>query len=132
MATAFNRSFEFIRLDYGADRFDRNGDPVPATVTSRTVRGTVQPLSGKDTVPADIASRNSGAVKVYSTERLDFRSVDGECRGFVRCGDFLYELMDELPYQYLVPITHWKYIASLVPPQEIPAEFVVTDNDPGF
>ena len=133
MATAFNRSFEFIRLDYGSgDRYDRDGNPVSASVTSRVVRGTVQPINGKDTVPAEIASRNSGAVKVYASERLDFRSVDGHCRGFVKCGDFLYELMDELPYQYLVPITHWKYIASLVPPQEMPAELVVTENDPGF
>lgn len=132
MGTVFNRAFEFVSLTYGSAKYDRNGDPVSATVATRTVKGTIQPLNGKDTVPAAVASRNTGSVKVYSTERLDFRSVDGESRGFVRCGGYLYELMDELPYQNLGPITHWKYIASLVPPQEMPAELVVTDNDPGF
>lgn len=124
MATVFNLSFEFIRLVYGTSRYDSNGDLVMATVETMEIRGSVQPVTGKDTVPDKIASRNSGAVKVYASERLDFRSVDGECRGFVRCGDFVYELMDELPYQNLGPIKHWKYMASLVPPQEMPPELI--------
>ena len=128
MATVFNRSFDFIVLHYGASKYDRNGDPVSATMTSRVVRGTIQPVSGKDTVPDSIASRNTGAVKIYSTERLDFRMVDGENRGFIRCGDFVYELMDELPFQNLSPIKHWKYMASLVPPQEMPAELEINGN----
>lgn len=117
MATLFNRSFEFIALPK-AQR-DVYGKVVPAQATTRTVRGTVQPLNGKETVPAVAASRNTGTVKVYSTERLEFRSEDGNGQGFVRCGGYLYELVDELPNLNGL-IEHWKYIACLVPPSQVP------------
>ena len=130
VATVFNRSFEFIRI--GQTTHDDEGSPIPGTPETRTVRGTVQPISGKDTVPDSAASRNTGSVKVYSSERLDFRSVDGNGRGFVKCGDMLYELMDELPFQNMGSISHWKYIACLVPPHMEPAELFVTEDDPGF
>lgn len=130
MATVFNRSFEFIRIPKTVH--DDEGRPVPGVVTRRTVMGTVQPINGKDTVPDSVASRNSGSVKVYSSERLDFRDMDGEGRGFVKCGDYLYELMDELPYQNMGDISHWKYIACLVPPHMEPAELFVTNDSPGF
>lgn len=101
---------------------DLRGNPVYEGEKSvRSVRGTVQPLNGKETVPAIAASRNTGTVKVYSTERLDFRAEDGTALGYVMCGGFLYEIVDELPYQNLGPIKHWKYIACLVPPSQIPA-----------
>ena len=118
MATLFNRSFEFIALPK-AQR-DVYGKVIPAQATTRTVRGTVQPLNGKETVPAVAASRNTGTVKVYSTERLEFRSEDGNGQGFVRCGSSLYELVDELPNLNGL-IEHWKYIACLVPPSQVPA-----------
>lgn len=118
MATLFNRSFEFIALPK-AQR-DVYGKVVPAQATTRTVRGTVQPLNGKETVPAVAASRNTGTVKVYSTERLEFRSEDGNGQGFVSCGGYLYELVDELPNLNGL-IDHWKYIACLVPPSQVPA-----------
>lgn len=130
MATVFNRSFEFIRI--GQTTRDDEGHDLPGTVERRTVRGTVQPLSGKDTVPDSAASRNTGSVKVYSSERLDFRSVDGNGRGFVKCGDIMYELMDELPFQNMGDISHWKYIGCLVPPHMEPGELFVTDDSPGF
>lgn len=116
MATVFNRYFEFIRIEYDSSKFDDEGNPLSGEVQRRNVRGTVQPMTGKDAVPDAMASRNTGTAKVYSSERLDFRSMDGNTRGFVKLGDFTYELMDELPYQNLGPITHWKYIAKLVPP----------------
>lgn len=96
------------------------GKVVPAQATTRTVRGTVQPLNGKETVPAVAASRNTGTVKVYSTERLEFRSEDGNGQGFVRCGGYLYELVDELTNLNGL-IEHWKYIACLVPPSQVQA-----------
>jgi hypothetical protein len=85
----------------------------------REVRGTVQPFNGKETVPAVAASRNTGTVKVYSSERLDFRSEDGNGLGYVRCGGFLYELVDELPNLNGL-IDHYKYVGCLVPPSQIP------------
>lgn len=130
MATVFNRSFEFIRIP--KTEHDDEGRPIAGVVTRRIVRGTVQPFNGKETVPDSVASRNTGSVKVYSSERLEFRDMDGEGRGFVKCGDYLYELMDELPYQNMGDISHWKYIACLVPPHMEPAELFVTDDNPGF
>ena len=130
MATVFNRSFEFICIPQTTH--DAEGTPIPGVVSRRMVQGTVQPISGKDTVPDSIASRNSGSVKVYSSERLEFRSVDGNGRGFVKCGDMLYELMDELPFLNMPGISHWKYIGCLVPPHMEPAELFVTEDSPGF
>ena len=95
------------------------GNPVPGEKSSRDVRGTVQPLNGKETVPAVALSRNTGTVKVYSSERLDFRSEDGTGLGYVRCGGAFYELVDELPNVNGL-IDHWKYIACLVPQSQIP------------
>lgn len=117
MATLFNRSFEFLRLPKSG--YDSYGRPGNGSVESRRVRGTVQPLNGKETVPAVAASRNTGTVKVYSTERLDFRSEDGTGLGYVRCGCFLYELVDELPNINGL-IEHYKYIACLVPQAQVP------------
>ena len=123
VATVFNRSFEFVRLPKPS--YDKRGNAVfDGEKSSRVVRGTIQPLNGKETIPAVALSRNTGTVKVYSTERLDFRAEDGTGLGYVRCGGFLYELVDELPYLNLPKISHWKYIACLVPPSQIPAELM--------
>lgn len=117
MATLFNRRFSFLSMP--RPTIDSYGNAVYGEVSVRSVRGTVQPLNGKETVPAVALSRNTGTVKVYSSERLDFRSEDGTGLGYVRCGDYLYELVDELPNQNDL-INHWKYIACLVPPSQIP------------
>lgn len=118
VATLFNRELEYMRI--GKATRDTRGNSVPGALTTRSVRGTVQPLNGKETVPAVAASRNTGTVKVYSTERLDFRAEDGEGTGYVKCGGYLYELVDELPNLNGL-INHWKYIACLVPPSQVPA-----------
>ncbi len=119
MATLFNRAFEYLRLDRPTT--DLRGNVVPGNLTTKEVRGTVQPLNGKETVPAVALSRNTGTVKVYSSERLDFRSEDGAGLGYVRCGGQLYELVDELPNLNGL-IDHWKYIACLVPQSQVPAQ----------
>lgn len=117
--TLFNRTFEFTRIQRAP--FDPRGNAVLGEVSRRDVRGTVQPLNGKETVPAVALSRNTGTVKVYSSERLDFRSEDGLALGYVKCGGVLYELVDELPNVNGV-IDHWKYIACMVPQSQVPHE----------
>lgn len=117
VSTLFNRVFEYLRM--GKLTHDLRGNSIPGTLTTKSVKGTVQPLNGKETIPAVALSRNTGTVKVYSSERLDFRSEDGEGLGYVRCGGFLYELVDELPNVNGL-IDHWKYIACLVPPSQVP------------
>lgn len=127
MATVFNRHFEFVRLPQPS--YDSRGNGIfVGEKESRMVRGTVQSLNGTETVPAVAASRNTGTVKIYSSERLDFRAEDGTGIGYVRCGGRLYELVDELPYQNLAKIKHWKYIGCLVPPSQIPELLQETES----
>lgn len=76
-------------------------------------------MSGKEAETYQEASRNTGLVKIYCSERLDFRQQGGEGLGYVRCGGFIYELVQELPYQNgLIP--HYKYVGCLVPVAQIP------------
>jgi len=125
VATLFSRSFEYVRIP--KPTFDSRGNAVVAgNAETRTVRGTVQPMNGKETVPAIALSRNTGTVKVYSSERLDFRSEDGDGIGYVRCGGYVYEIVDELPEQNGL-ISHWKYIACLVPPSQVEDAILVVD-----
>lgn len=117
MATLFNRHFEF--LSEAAPSWASDGSYVPGTFASRIVRGTVQPVSGEETLPAAAASRDTGTVKVYSSERLAFRAEGKGARGFVRLGGELYELVDEIPNSNgLIP--HWKYVGCLVPKSQLP------------
>lgn len=118
MSTLFDREFEYLRLE--KTTFDVRGNEIPGALSVRNVRGTVQPMNGKETIPAVALSRNTGTVKVYSTERLDFRAEDGTGVGYVRCAGSVYELVDELPNVNGL-IDHWKYIACLVPQSQVPA-----------
>lgn len=118
MATLLCRSFEAVTES--APSYAPDGSYIPGTFSVRSVRGTVQPMSGMETVPAVAASRNTGTAKVYSSERLAFRR-EGESsgRGYVRLGGALYELVDELPNRNGL-VSHWKYVACLVPPSQVP------------
>lgn len=118
MATAFNRRFEYIRIGQPYNTVD--GDIVPGEVSVSTVRGTIQPLSGKDAETLDIGARNTGSVKVYSSERLGIRQQDGDGLFYVRLAGNLYELVQEMPFQNVFGICHYKYIGSLVPASQYP------------
>ena len=69
MATLFNRAFEFLRI--GKSGFDSYGRAVAGEVSTRSVRGTVQPLNGKETVPAVAASRNTGRQRKSNSKEPD-------------------------------------------------------------
>lgn len=117
MATLFDRKFEAITEE--SPGYDLDGSYVPGELSVRTVRGTIQPITGNETIPAKAASRNTGTVKIYSTERLAFRNRDGDSRGYVRKAGALYEIVDELPNTNDL-INHWKYVACLVSDTEMP------------
>lgn len=118
--TLLDRTFEVAEELPGG--YSADGTFVPGKLSVRAVRGTVQPVNGRETVPAAVLSRNTGTVKVYSSERLECRG-EGRGRAFVRHGGDLYELADEAPNQCgLVP--HWKYYACLVPASQIPESVV--------
>lgn len=119
MATLFARSF--LYSEQGKPTADLEGNSVPGKLSQRTVRGTIQPVTGEEAIAYSEGSRNTGMVKVYSSEKLAARTQDGiEAIGYVKQGGYWYEIVDELVYGNLPNITHWKYIASKVPPAQIP------------
>ena len=74
----------------------------------------------KKTIPYQEGGRNTGVVKIYSSERLAARTQEGSAQGYVSQGGYWYEIVDELVYGNLPKITHWKYIACKVPAAQMP------------
>lgn len=119
MATVFARTFRYCELV--KPHFDSEGNAVSETKSERTVRGTIQPVTGEEAIAYSEGSRNTGMVKVFSSERLAARTQDGaEAIGYIQQGGYWYEIVDELVFCNLPNITHWKYIASKIPPAQIP------------
>ncbi|MCQ2102281.1 MAG: hypothetical protein MJY98_03540 [Fibrobacter sp.] len=119
MATVFARTFRYCELV--KPHFDSEGNAVSEMKSERTVRGTIQPVTGEEAIAYSEGSRNTGMVKVYSSERLAARTQDGaEAIGYIQQGGYWYEIVDELVFCNLPNITHWKYIASKIPPAQIP------------
>ena len=119
MATLFARTFTYHEtVKQGFDSF---GNPVAAPFTERTVRGTIQPITGEEAIAYQEGGRNTGIVKIYSSERLAARTQEGtQAIGYVNQGGFWYEITDELVFGNLPKITHWKYIACKVPAAQVP------------
>ncbi len=119
MATLFNRTFTFYTAPKPA--FGDDGRPQAVTASGRTVRGTIQSVSGEETLAISHGDRNAGVVKVYASERLTARAQLSESQGWVvSAAGRVYELTDELPFQNLGPIKHWKYTASEIPAAQVP------------
>lgn len=119
MSTAFaNRTFVYVECSAGA--YQTDGSYLEGPTTQRTVNGTIQPMSCKETLAYTDGSRNTGLVKVYSNERLSSRTRGEGSGGFVSIGGIVYRLADEMIYQNSV-MSHWKYIGCMVPENEIPA-----------
>ena len=119
MSTAFaNRTFVYVECSAGA--YQTDGTYLEGSATQRTVNGTIQPMSCKETLDYSDGSRNTGLVKVYSNERLTSRTRGEGSGGFVSLGGIIYRLTDEMIYQNSV-MSHWKYIGCLVPENEVPA-----------
>lgn len=117
MATLFNKNFEYFEIadsDYGSD-----GSITTGAVSSRTVRGSVQAINGKELLAMAIGGRQQGSVKVYSDEQLKTRVQGDTTRAYVKCGGRVYELVDEVPNLNAI-ISHYKYIGSLVPASQVP------------
>ena len=118
MATLFARTFTY--RETVKQGFDSFGNPVAAPFTERTVRGTIQPITGEEAIPYQEGGRNTGVVKIYSSERLAARTQEGSAQGYVSQGGYWYEIVDELVYGNLPKIPHWKYIACKVPAAQMP------------
>ena len=124
MATLLNRQFQFFEMQLS---HNDDGDSILSVVGSRTVKGTIQPLNGQEAVTYLAGSRETGSVKVYSSDPLSFRNEDGSKTGFIKFAGSVYELTQQLMYQNVGVVAHFKYIASLVPPSQVPQE--LKDDD---
>lgn len=118
MSTAFtDRNFIYYEFSDGKPAMDGTYSEGP--FSSRTVSGTVQPMTGREALAYADGSLNGGLVKVYSNERLNARTRGRHSGGFVVYGGGVYRIVDEIPYQNGV-MSHWKYVASLVQGDDVP------------
>lgn len=120
MATLFNKSFRYIEL---TDGHYEHGDYVHGELTvDKMVHGTIQSATYKEQIPAITGSRNTGNVDIYSSEKLTSRTHCGNDGGYVEFGGNIYQLVSEQYYPHLRGIEHWKYVAEMVPAEEVPQE----------
>lgn len=122
MATLFNKYFRYVELSIGD--YDESGDYVHGgSITSdKMVHGTIQSATYKEQLPAVTGTRNTGNVDIYSSEKLTCRTHGGNDGGYVNFGGKVYQLISEQYHPHLRKITHWKYVAEMVPASELPQE----------
>ena len=120
MATLFNKSFRYVEL---TDGHYEHGDYVHGGLNvDKIVHGTIQSATYKEQIPAVTGSRNTGNVDIYSSEQLTCRTHGGNDGGYVEFGGKVYQLISEQYYPHLRGIEHWKYVAEMVPAEEVPQE----------
>lgn len=118
MATLFNKQFRYIELK---DGHYEHGDYVHGSMTvDKMVHGTIQSATYKEQIPAITGTRNTGNVDIYSSEMLTCRTHGGNDGGYVNFGGKIYQLVSEQYYPHLRGIEHWKYVAEMVPAEEVP------------
>lgn len=121
MPTLLNKTFVFASATTEGHT-DDEGKWVEGHIEVFTSKGTIQPLSGKDLLAYDTSSRNTGMVKIYSTERLVVRERGGKTGSWVKFGGSVYEVIEEMLYKNLQPLKHFKYVACLVTENDIPTD----------
>jgi len=116
--TLLNRFFKVASL--GAGTYSAQGDWIPGALSVRDVKGTIQPLSSKDTLVLETGSRDTGMVKIYAAERLAVREREEGAQGdFIEHGGRIYQAhTEDVNQNGLLP--HWKYFASMCPLDKVP------------
>jgi len=120
MATVFrNMKFRYAELSDGA--YDESGNYLHGSeISVRDIQGTLQSATYRERIAAITGSRNTGNIDVYSSERLTPSTRGGNDGGYVRFGSQTYQLVSEQAYPHLSGIGHYKYVAEMVPPDEVP------------
>ena len=84
------------------------------TSETRTVTGSVQPVSGKETQFLPESRRDSGVVKIYCNEKLNVSEQGGSAPGdIVVWRGRKWEVFQELDFANGL-INHYKYLAGYV------------------
>ncbi len=120
MATVFrNMKFKYVELSDGA--YDEAGNYVHGSgISVRTVQGTLQSATYRERIAAITGTRNTGNIDVYSSEPLTPSTRGENDGGYVKFGSQIYQLVSEQAYPHLSGIDHYKYVAEMVPPTEVP------------
>lgn len=111
--------FKYVELTAGSYNDSGNYEH-GETLTTRIVHGTLQSATYKERIAAVTGARNTGNIDVISSESLKPTTRDGNDGGYVKFGSQIYQLVSEQYYPHLRGIKHWKYVAEMVPEDEIP------------
>ncbi|MCF0223833.1 MAG: hypothetical protein HUK20_06155 [Fibrobacter sp.] len=119
MPTALNSKFRYVEMTAG--NYNPSGIYEHGSISSdREVRGTLQSASFKEQIPAITGTRNTGNIEIYSSEQLKCRTRGGNDGGYVKFGSLIFQLISEQFYPFFKSISHWKYVAEMVPDEELP------------
>ena len=107
MSTLFPRLLKYIH---------RTGAFVKGTwvvsESDATFTGSIQPVTGKDTLSLPVLRRDTGSVKVYSDTPLSVSAEGGHAPGdLVQWGGRYWEIYAALPFQNGL-LDHYKYLAA--------------------
>lgn len=108
MSTLFPKPFQIIR----STRTLVRGVWTTGTSETLTFQGSIQPLSGKDLLTLEPASRDIGKVWIYTGSQLKKRTEAGANAADVLIYDgATWEVIDDRPYGNDI-IPHHKYMAE--------------------
>jgi hypothetical protein len=109
----------FLSVEPGPTEYGPDGSVIENALVVRTEFGSIQPVTGKDSLPLDTGARDIGNIKIYTETRLASRERGQSSGAFIAFAGRIYELVSESPYQ-CGPIPHYKYIAELCPASRLP------------
>lgn len=120
MPTVLNKNFRYVEF---TDGNYKDGVYVHGTlIADRSVRGTIQSATYEEQIPAITGTRMTGNVDVFSSERLKSRTRGENDGGYVFYDEHWYQLVSEQSYTHIRRISHYKYVAEMVPQDELPTE----------
>jgi len=109
MATLFPKPFTILR---NTRVLGPSGAWITGTPESLTFKGSIQPLSGKDLLVLEPASRDIGKVWIYTGSQLNKRAENSEDVADILVHDGSHwEVIDDKGYSNGI-IPHHKYIAE--------------------
>lgn len=85
----------------------------PAVTTTLTIQASVQPSLSSDTQRLPEGRRQGGSVTLYTNDRLNTPTENGQQGDVIHFNGALYEVLSEADWQNNV-LSHYQYIAGRV------------------
>lgn len=108
----------FICIELADGVYDENGEYQNGSLSSKQIKGTIQPMKSKEALNYSNGARSTGFIKVISSEKLKIKERD-KSGSYVRKENEVYLLESEEAHSYLIP--HYVYAGNIVPLNEIPS-----------